>query len=233
MRSNSNLGSSNAAPSMGSEMMEMAMRFQERNRILVEERRKLQGANARLAELQEIQRREQQVNDQYRRRLLQCTNDRNEVELEIFAVRDQIHQCEKTIAECEEERNLWEQQIIQIEQETQEKTETIYGPNILEMEMYLRALEDAVEAKQTKVQKQRDRIEAIRAECSALKKENESLQLQKKRIKDEIDCIAQTVPNGQDGEISSLSRKIRDHMSEVRTIDLFNRLCLFALDKIH
>ena len=201
---------------LGGDLVAIATRIQERARLLVTEREKLQTAKVRLTELEQIHQREQQINDQYRRHLLQCTNARNDVELEIFNVRDQIQAAESAIEDYEQERVQWEDQLEDIQKESQQKVESTYGPQQVKMELFLKAFEATVQAKKDKIQKRRDRLETIQKECETLKKQHEDYQEQTKQVKDDIEKEKQSnVLQEDQQEISSLSRRVREAIAEV------------------
>jgi chromosome segregation ATPase len=211
---NQSIGGSSTA--LGGDLVAIATRIQERARILVTEREKLQTAKARLTELEQIHQREQQINDQYRRHFLQCTNARNEVELEIFNVRDQIQAAENAIEDYEQERIHWEEQLEGIKKESEQMVESTYGPQQVKMELFLKAFEATVQAKKDKIQKRRDRLEAIHKECETLKKQHEDYQKQTKQVREEIETEKQTnTIQGDQEEISALSKRVREAIAEV------------------
>ncbi|KAG7342320.1 hypothetical protein IV203_007413 [Nitzschia inconspicua] len=165
----SKASSTEGVPPINDDLMRLYNRIKDLYVQLGKERNILQSAQRQLTELQQIEQKEQKTNDQYRRCLLKCVNARNNVELELFAVQDQIEASKEAITKYDQERDDLESKLQEVQKESKSQTDIMYGPQQLKMNLYLRALSDIVQTKKQKIQKRNDRLSTIRVECEALK----------------------------------------------------------------
>jgi chromosome segregation ATPase len=202
---------------LGGDMASVAARIQERASILIIERKKLNDTRDQLLELEQERDREQQINDLRRRHLLEITNARNEVELDIFKAKDQIQDLERSIVECEDESRLLQERYKQATEEYNHKLETMYGPQMLEMELYEQALKETVQAGEKKLQGRLDRLTSICAECTSIEAEEEAFRKEARRFQEEANKLrSQATPSsGKDEAIANLSKRIREAICEV------------------
>ena len=217
---------------IGNDMMAVARRIRERARILDDERRKVRETEAALRDLREKHDRERSINDRQRQRLLQWTNERNAVELEIFRVEDAIGGHARTARALEEETRRSEARIEKLERERTDRTTILYAPNLARMEMFLAVLEDLVESKAAVAEKRQKRLEDLRAELEDAKRREESIIRQTRNLEDAIYREEGAYPGGsttdeesktetntmkkEDHEITALSKRVREAIEEVR-----------------
>jgi chromosome segregation ATPase len=216
MNSSAIAGSGGSDTVSGGGLVAIATRIQERARLLVIERQNLQTATDRLAKLQVVHQREQQINNQCRRHLLQCTNARNEVELEIYKIKDEIQKSENAIERMKREKMKWEGQVEEINRESENIVVSTYGPQMVQLELLVKAFEATVQAKKEEIQMRRNRLEAIRKEDENLKNIYEDYQEKAKQVQNEIEAEKKaSAGEGDYEQVSSLSRRIRQALDEV------------------
>jgi chromosome segregation ATPase len=196
-------------------MASVAARIQDRANILVAERHALRDAVGRLAELEGERRREQSINDMRRRHLLEVSNARNEVELDIFKARDQIQDLERSILDCEHEARESDDRDDKAKDDHILKVQTIYGLHRLEMELYLRAFSETIQAREKKIQRRLELLAAIRAQGETVKAEEESFRKEARQLQEETDNLSQAIPTGHDEVLTNLSKRIRETILEV------------------
>lgn len=202
-------------------MASVAARIQERANILIAERQKLNDAKNRLVELEQERDREQRINDLRRRHLLEVTNARNEVELDIFKAKDEIQDLERSIVECEQEGRLCRERCNQAREDYAQKVETIYGPHTVEMELYERALKETVQAREEKLRLRLERLTAIRTQCKSIEAEEEGFRQEAKRLQEEAATLkSQATCSEKNDVITNLSKRIRETISEASTMTL-------------
>jgi hypothetical protein len=197
-------------PPLNADLMNLYNRIKDLYVQLGNEQRTLQLA------LRQTEQQEQKINHRHRRRLLQCVNARNSVELEIFRVQDQIELCQASMVKYNHERAELEVKYQEVQAETNHHIDTVYGTQQLKMDLYIRALTETIQARQKKIQKRDDQLAAIRAECNDLKAKEHADKQKTQRIRQKILHLSDTTPGGADADISALSNLIRDVIQEVR-----------------
>ena len=170
--------------SIGTDMMAVATRIQERARILMEERRKVIDQEQVLIELRTARHQEQAINDRRRKHLLERLNERNAVELEIFDVRDAIHDHKENTEVAEQQTIESEQRIELLVEKRTHETTAFYGPNHAQMESYSVALKTVVESKERDIERRRKRLESIRGELANSKTQEESIRRETETIRE-------------------------------------------------
>ena len=189
---------------MGSDVMNIGIIIRETAIQLEQEQQKLKIVQQRLSELQEMEQQEQDVNDQKRRQLLQATNARNEVELEIFDVKDKVATAQKNIEKYKQDLVGLEDRLVEAQDEAKHLVETIYAPQQVKMDLCVRAVETIVHSKRDKVQKRLDRLAAIRNDAKALKSTEKTQRKEAKRVKKEIAALAEAQKNDGGEDIASI-----------------------------
>jgi chromosome segregation ATPase len=202
-----------AMPPVNNELMKLYNRIKDLYGQLGNEKRALQIAQQRLATLQHTEQKEQRINDQYRRQLLQCVNARNNIELEIFHVRDQIEASKAAIAKYDQERDELESKLEVVQEESKTQIDTVYAPQQLKMDLYLQALTDIVQAKMDHVQQRDQRLATVRAECEAWKAQEATAKHDMERAREEIAQLSNQDHSDQD--VSVLSARIQEVIKEV------------------
>jgi chromosome segregation ATPase len=203
---------------IGGDMMNIANRIRELAIQLEKEQNMLKIAQQRLAKLKEIEQKEQGINDQKRRQLLQAINARNDVELEIFAIKDKVAACRKSINTYNQEREDLEAKLVEVKEKAKLHIETVYAPQQLKMDMYLRALEGVVHAKNEKIQKRLDRLAAIRAETEDLQSKEKAARKEAHQTRMEIAALAQARMDGADEDVSAIFSHNQKLIKEVTTL---------------
>lgn len=177
----------NPNSNIGTDMMAVARRIQERARVLNDEQRMVQATELVLLDLCKTLKTEQAVNDEQRRKLLLATNERNMVELEIFAVKDSIEEHLKQIKAREQETLRSQETIAELVAKRIETTKKVYGPNLARMETYSRVLETIVGSKEKAMQTRSKLLEDLRAQLEDSKTRNELMIRETKDTKESID----------------------------------------------
>ena len=162
-------GGGGSISSIGMDMMAVATRIQERARILTEERRKVKDTDEILIELRQTRDQEQKINNRRRKNLLECINERNNVELEIFEVQDKIDDSNRNIELYDQQRIESKERIENLMNQRTKETTTFYGPNLAQMESYTKALENVVTTKERVIEQRRTRLETMRNELERAK----------------------------------------------------------------
>ncbi|KAG7363486.1 hypothetical protein IV203_026847 [Nitzschia inconspicua] len=210
----SKASSTEGVPPINDDLMRLYNRIKDLYVQLGKEKNVLQSAQRRLTELQQIEQKEQKTNDQYRRRLLKCVNARNNVELELFTVQDQIEASKEAITKYDQERDDLESKLQEIQKESKIQTEIMYGPQQLKMNLYLRALSDIVQTKKQKIQKRDDRLATIRVECEALKAQEMTAKKMAEQAQEEIIRMSEGANCELDEETSVLRGRIQKVLDE-------------------
>ena len=163
------------ALAIGTDMMAVATRIQERARILMEERSKVKSTEPILLELRMAREKEQAINDRRRKHLLESINERNGVELGIFDLRDAIQDLNENIRVAQQKRIESTERIrVRMEERIQDAT-AFYGPNLAQMECYAKVLETVVESKERAVERRRKRLQKLRDELANSKTNEERI----------------------------------------------------------
>lgn len=209
-------------PPVNDDLMKLYHRIKYLHVQLGKEQCALKVAQRRLADLKETGQKEQTVNDQHRRHMLQCINARNNVELELFEVKDLIDTCKMTITKYSQETEDLERKLQDVQDESHRLIQTLYGPQQLQMELYLRALTETVQAKQDKMQKRNRRLAAIRTEMEESKDQEEAYKKATEKAKEEIVQLCIAASQGADEEKTVLRGQIQQILQEVskRTKDV-------------
>ena len=203
-------------PAIGNDVMNIANRMRELAIQLEKDQKALKIAQQRLAKLKEIEQQEQDINAQKRRKLLQATNARNEVELEIFAVKDKVAAAQKAIEEHNQERTDLEARLVEAQDEAKHLIETVYAPQQVKMDVYMRAMEGIINSKRDKVQKRLDRLAAIRAEAKELKVKEKAERKEAKQVRKDIAALAEEQKSHSGEDISSIHACSQNLIKEVR-----------------
>jgi DNA repair exonuclease SbcCD ATPase subunit len=234
--------------SIGMDMMAVATRIQERARILTEERRKVKDTDEILIELRQTRDKEQKINNRRRKNLLECINERNNVELEIFDVQDKIDDYNMNIELYNQQRIESKERIKNLIDKRTMETTTFYGPNLAQMESYTKALENVVTTKERVIEQRRTRLETMRNELERAKTKEHNINQETERIREDIRRRRQggrgEVTTGGGGpndttnnknssssnnnkameqdveEITVLSKRVRETIDQVRVIQL-------------
>jgi hypothetical protein len=114
------------------------------------------------------------------------------------------------------ERQELEQKLKDVQKESKTQVEKIYAPQQLKMDMYLRALESIVQAKQDKIKKRDDRLVAIRDEYKELKAKEKDARREAEQVRNDIAKLSETAVDGADEEISALFSHNQKIIKEVR-----------------
>ena len=213
----------------------MEWRIQERAQVLQDERKKAEAKRIVLLDLCQKRDVEKTTNEKQRKRLLQATNERNSVELEIMGVRESIEDCWKRAKTMEEETRESEERIRKLEENRAESTESFYGPNLAKMETFLKVLETIVDSKEKVVEARRKRIEDLRTRLEDSKEKEETILRETQETKlainreegvhnDETDEESTESESGKkrisviaqkDNEIDNLSSRVRETIEMV------------------
>mmetsp|Transcript_43533 Transcript_43533/g.49294 ORF Transcript_43533/g.49294 Transcript_43533/m.49294 type:complete len:315 (+) Transcript_43533:82-1026(+) len=181
-------GGSIGMGSIGMDMMAVATRIQERARILTEERRKVQETDEVLTDLRRTLDKEKTINSRRRKHLLERINERNNVELEIFETQDTIDDNNRNVELFNQQRIESEERIKNLLKERTEEAVSFYGPNLAQMESYVKALEKVVLSKERVREQRRQRLETIRNEFEKAKTEEENIRQETDTIREDIRC---------------------------------------------
>lgn len=224
--------------SIGMDMMAVATRIQERARILTEERRKVKETDEVLIDLRLTRDKEKTINSRRRKYLLELINERNNVELEIFDTQDTIDDNNRNVESFNQQRIESEERITNLIKERTEETVSFYGPNLAQMESYVKALENVVLSKEHVIEQRRQRLETIRNELERAKTEEENIRKETDTIREDIRCREEgdtvcgttndTTSNNNSSsgsnkrigrdieEIAVLSKRVREIIEQVR-----------------
>lgn len=231
---------------IGNDMMDVARRIRDRARVLEDEQKKAEATRDVLRELYKKRDKEKAINDRYRKRLLQITNERNAVELEVFGCHESIGDCEKQTRAMEQETLESEETIRKLLQRRTEQTKSFYGPNLAKMETFVEVLQNIVESKEKAEEAKRKRVEDLRVQIKDSKKREGSILRETKDAEKVIDREQRIGSSGanvdadekstksetsnksgnngntdigrDDQEITNLSRKVRDAIEEVSKV---------------
>ena len=226
---------------MGNDMMAVARRIRERARVLQDEQRKAEAIRCALLDLHQTREIEIATNNRQRRCFLQSTNERNAVELELFAVQESIEDCRKRARAMDQETLESEERIRKLTDQRLQQTKSFYGPNIAKMDTYTKVLETIVESKQKAMEARQKRFEELRAQLKDSKEREECLLRETKEIQGTIDHgeqidrrsrvgdgtdadeqskgeKQQSVIGREDLEITALSNKVREAITTVSDI---------------
>jgi hypothetical protein len=241
------IGMGMGSSSIGMDMMAVATRIQERARILTEERRKVKNTDEILIELRQTRDKEQKINNRRRKNLLECINERNNVELEIFDVQDTIDDYNMNIELYNQQRIESEERIENLINKRTKETTTLYGPNLAQMESYTKALENVVMTKERVIEQRRTRLETMRNELERAKTEEQNINQETETIREDIHLRqggGEVIPGDSRGpndtnnknnsssnnnnnnkamerdveEINVLSKRVRETIDQVRVI---------------
>jgi DNA repair exonuclease SbcCD ATPase subunit len=179
-------GGGGGSSSIGMDMMAVATRIQERARILTEERRKVKDTDEILIELRQTRDKEQKINNRRRKNLLECINERNNVELEMFDVQDKIDDYNMNIELYNQQRIESKERIENLTDKRTKETTTFYGPNLAQMESYTKALENVVMTKERVIEQRRTRLETMRNELERAKTEEHNINQDTETIREDI-----------------------------------------------
>lgn len=193
--------------------------IKQRNDILVQERKKLRTVTVQLEESRQVEIEHQSLFDQSRQRYLEQMTARNEVELQLLKSRDKIQECEVCIDILEKERRDNDEQALMVEAEWKDQVQHIYGPQTMQMEWYLRCLENTIRTKQSQVQAREARLAAIKDQFKELKEEEDLLEQEGNHLQNQVvDLDRDGGPGGGRGvdeEISTLSKRVGETLEEV------------------
>ncbi|OEU16975.1 hypothetical protein FRACYDRAFT_239572 [Fragilariopsis cylindrus CCMP1102] len=179
-------GGGGSISSIGMDMMAVATRIQERARILTEERRKVKDTDEILIELRQTRDQEQKINNRRRKNLLECINERNNVELEIFDVQDKIDDSNRNIELYNQQRMESKERIENLMNQRTKETRTFYGPNLAQMESYTKALENVVTTNERVIEQRRTRLETMRHELERAKTQEQNINQDTETIREDI-----------------------------------------------
>jgi hypothetical protein len=177
----------NASANIGTDMMAVARRIQERALVLDDEQCRVRATEPILLDLCKTLKKEQARNDEQRRELLLKTNERNVVELEIFGVKDSIKEHLKQATAMDQEILHAEEIIAELVTRRTQTTKKVYGPNLASMETYTRVLETIVGSKEKAVEAWNNRLEGIRVQLEDSKTRNENINRETKDTEEAID----------------------------------------------
>ena len=222
---------------IGSDMMAVARRIQERARVLSKERRLVEETDAVLVDLRVRREREQAINDRRRQHMLERVNERNEIELELFRVRDSIRDHRERARATERDTLASEENTEALTEGRVRKTKSVYGPNLARMESFIHILTAKVESRERASKKRRERLEGLRAELADSRKEEEDIIRETAEIREAMDrahgnCAGSTGAseaiegagsggnknNGfgrEEEEITTLSGRVREVIEQV------------------
>jgi hypothetical protein len=193
-------------------MMAVARRIQERAWVLNDEQRRVQATERIYFDLCKALKEEQAVNAALQRTLLLATNDRNMVELEIFAVKDSIEEHLKQTKAMEVEILRSEKTIFEMVEKRIETTKKVYGPNLARMETHTRVLETIVGSKEKAVEARNKRLEDLRAQLEDSITRNDTTIRETKDTKEAIDREEE---EQQQKQIGSCGSDDQDHGNDM------------------
>ncbi len=174
-------------PQIGNDMMAVARRIRERAQILKDEKQKAEKIRGVLLDICKKRDAEIAINNRQRRRLLQATNERNEVELEIFEVQESIEDCRNKARAMGQETLESEERIRSLGERRTEQAISFYGPNMAKMDTFIKVFEDIVESKAKAVEARRKHLEELRSEIKVSKEREKEILRKTKEIKELID----------------------------------------------
>lgn len=198
-------------------MMAVATKIRDRAKILQEERSKVMATEPILLELRTLLQREQSTNDRRRMHLLERLNDRNAIELEVFRIRDAIADHLAASDRADTEARASQKRLDEVLQERARNVVELYGPKRAEMEAYTTALKAIVTSREAKLKERRLEIERLRTELEESKEKEARIVRDTESLREDI---ARATRNGndtgnqEDGEITSLSKRIRETIEQ-------------------
>ena len=195
---------------IGNDMMAVARRIRERAQVLQDERKKAEAKRIVLLDLCQKRDAEKKTNEKQRKRMLQATNERNEVELEVIGVRESIDDCWKRAGVLEEKTREAEERIRKLDEQRAESTKSFYGPNLAKMETFLTVLETIVDSREKAVEAKRKRMDDLQTQLKESKMREEDILRETQETKEAIDREEEAddiVDDGSTGSESSNNRK--------------------------
>jgi chromosome segregation ATPase len=216
MNSSSNYDRTILPSSADGNMVAVAARIQDRAMQLLSEQTKLNAAKTELKRIQDEAKKETQVNHSRRRKLLETTNSRNGVELELCKARGRINSYRKSIDILQQETQRTELETTKVQAQWQDDVKNIYSPHQLQMELYRKSLEAALEVNERRTIKRLKRLEQYGANSRRLKEEEGHLRQECSTLEAETLALAKSEEDG-DEEVSSLATQVREALSKVST----------------
>ena len=204
---------------IGNDMMAVARRIRERAQLLKDEKQKAESLRAVLLDLRDQQKTEIAINNRQRRRLLQATIERNEVELELFEVQESIDHCQKQARTMDQEIQESEERIHTLGERRAEQAVSFYGPNMAKMDTYIKVFEDIVESKQKAVEARQKRLEELRTKIKQSKTKEEEILCETREIQDIIDRQEEIDDESENDTKVDMQSKRSKHSDGIRKED--------------
>ncbi|KAL3923645.1 MAG: hypothetical protein SGARI_006175 [Bacillariaceae sp.] len=189
----------------GNGIVEIAHRIRDLAEQVEKEQSLLKVAQKRSEDLKEQEQREILTNYQKRCEYLKLCNARNDVELEIFATKQQIAAYKKAVENFNREREEMEQKVLPVEEEGSLRIERFYAPQQVKMDMFLGAMETAIQAKQDKIKEREAFLASIRAETKELKAQEKATKMEMGQVRKDLAHLLETqVDAAEDHELSDI-----------------------------
>ena len=221
-------------------MAAVAARIQDRAMQLLSEQTKLNDAKVELSKLLESIEQESLLNDSHRQKLLNMTNSRNGMELELFELVARKRKHTELIERVHQETEMIERQIEIIEKQLEDDVKNVYSSHQLEMELYMQSFERTLVERQRRTSQRAEQVDKLRCTSQTLKEEENTMIQERNILESEIQRL-EKAGEKEDEEVSSLATQVREALAEAsinisigtfvsqnQTMRRTNVNCLFA-----